>query len=175
MEETDEDDDDEEDFEDDVKRLKMSESPPRAAEQPKDATSDDGGVFKVSVAAPGTTTTYDDGIFTVSVAGPSGGGAAAGGDGNDAVENTTNEHDPDIYWPAARMNTAMAVKNGVLFLYGGSCENGNKEITLADFYALDLHKLEEWRVIIKNETEQVREATTTTIFSYQDVVVVQGK
>merc|ERR1740137_448400 len=42
----------------------------------------------------------------------------------------------------------MAVKRGVLYMYGGMYEDGDKQLTLNDFYSLDLNKLEEWQTII---------------------------
>ncbi|XP_069951716.1 kelch domain-containing protein 4 [Cherax quadricarinatus] len=42
----------------------------------------------------------------------------------------------------------MAIKRGVLYLYGGMFEDGDKQLTLDDFYTLDLNKLEEWQTIV---------------------------
>ena len=44
----------------------------------------------------------------------------------------------------------MAVaKSGQLFLFGGMVEDGDKQITLNDFYCLDLHKLDEWQTLVE--------------------------
>ena len=139
MEETDDEDDDDEDVEDDVKRLKVSD----------DAKDE-------AAAAGAATTTFDDGVFTVTVAaqGSGGAGAECGAGDDDVIEKSANNQDPEIYWPAPRMNTTMAVRNGMLYLYGGMCEEGDKQLTLSDFYSLDLHKLEKWNVIIKNDAEK---------------------
>ncbi|XP_041375577.1 kelch domain-containing protein 4-like [Gigantopelta aegis] len=88
-------------------------------------------------------TTYDDGIFKVTV-GPQ--GVSADGDGMSELDM-----DVEIFRPSPRMNTVLVVKNGVLFLYGGLYEEGDKQVTLADFYSLDLQKLEEWNVIIHED------------------------
>ncbi len=91
--------------------------------------------------------TIDDGIFTVTVGPQSGGASAAGGDGSSQTEE-------DIFMPCPRMNTLMAVKHGILYLYGGMYEDGDKQVTLADMYSLDLHKLDQWMIIIANEADK---------------------
>ena len=68
--------------------------------------------------------TTQQGIFTLTAqAGPSASGT-------------------DNFTPSARMNPAMTIRNGVLYLYGGVIEAGEKQFTLSDFYYLDLHKLD---------------------------------
>jgi len=42
-----------------------------------------------------------------------------------------------------------AVRQGKLFLYGGMFEVGNRQFTLNDFYSLDLHKMDQWEVLIE--------------------------
>jgi hypothetical protein len=37
-------------------------------------------------------------------------------------------------------------------LYGGMFEDGDKQITFSDFYSVDLKKLEEWKVLIADDT-----------------------
>ena len=83
------------------------------------------------------------GVFTVTI-GPQSGEASAGlasGAGADGVEEK-------LFVPSGRMKPCMAVKNGVLYLYGGTFEDGDRQVTLSDFYALDMSKLETWRTII---------------------------
>lgn len=36
-------------------------------------------------------------------------------------------------------------------MYGGIYEQGDKQLTLNDFYSLDIHKLDEWSVIIAED------------------------
>ncbi len=55
--------------------------------------------------------------------------------------------------PHPRMNTLLAVKHGVLYMYGGIYEAGDKQITLSDMYSLDLHKLDEWNVLIESDLD----------------------
>ncbi|XP_059160782.1 kelch domain-containing protein 4-like [Physella acuta] len=88
----------------------------------------------------------DDGIFKVTIAKPSVVvGAGTGGD----VPAATME--VDQFWPSKRMNTSLTVRDGRLFMYGGIYEQGDKQLTLNDFYSLDIHKLDEWSVIIAED------------------------
>nr|XP_053641727.1 kelch domain-containing protein 4-like [Cherax quadricarinatus] len=43
---------------------------------------------------------------------------------------------PDVFTPLPRINAGMAIKRGVLYLYGGMFEDGDKQLTLDDFYTL---------------------------------------
>ncbi|GFR85583.1 kelch domain-containing protein 4-like [Elysia marginata] len=52
------------------------------------------------------------------------------------------------FWPSARMNPSLVFKDGNLFMYGGIFEEGDKQVTLADLYKLDTHKMDTWTVII---------------------------
>ncbi|XP_053401413.1 kelch domain-containing protein 4-like isoform X2 [Mercenaria mercenaria] len=83
-----------------------------------------------------------------------------------ASENTemvdTNEP-VNVFTPSPRMNTLLAVKNGVLFLYGGIYEVGDKQYTLSDMYSLDINKMEEWNIIIEsNLKNQVLEESDSS-------------
>ncbi|XP_066505188.1 kelch domain-containing protein 4 isoform X2 [Hoplias malabaricus] len=51
--------------------------------------------------------------------------------------------------PCPRSNSMAAVKHGKLFLYGGMFEVGDRQFTLSDFYVLDLHKMEQWEVLVE--------------------------
>jgi len=47
--------------------------------------------------------------------------------------------------PSSRMNSAMVIKQGILYLYGGLRElDEKKQYTLGDFYSLNLNKLDGW-------------------------------
>lgn len=41
--------------------------------------------------------------------------------------------------------------DGTVFMYGGIYEEGDKQITLNDFYSLDFHKRDEWSVLIAED------------------------
>ncbi|GLV33972.1 uncharacterized protein CBL_11145 [Carabus blaptoides fortunei] len=85
------------------------------------------------------TTVSEDGVFTVKV-GPA--------PSSSSVQCSSVVVDgPRLFQPSPRMNCGLTVKHGVLYLYGGMYEDGSKQLTYSDFYALDLKKLEEWKII----------------------------
>ena len=95
-------------------------------EEAMEAVSEEESVFKLTI---GSQSTYSaDGGATASV----------------------GSIQPDIFMPSPRMNALMAVKNGELFLYGGMFEAGDRQYTFSDFYSIDIHKLDEWKIIIEN-------------------------
>uniref|UniRef100_A0A8C9FE53 Kelch domain containing 4 n=1 Tax=Pavo cristatus TaxID=9049 RepID=A0A8C9FE53_PAVCR len=51
--------------------------------------------------------------------------------------------------PCPRSNAMLAVKHGVLYVYGGMFEVGDRQFTLSDLYSIDLHKMEEWKVLVE--------------------------
>ncbi|XP_066493382.1 kelch domain-containing protein 4 [Tiliqua scincoides] len=51
--------------------------------------------------------------------------------------------------PCPRSNAMLAVKHGLLYVYGGMFEVGDRQFTLNDLYAIDLHKMEEWKVLVE--------------------------
>ena len=51
--------------------------------------------------------------------------------------------------PSPRSNAMLAAKHGRLYLYGGMFEAGDRQVTLSDLYCLDLHKMEEWTVLVE--------------------------
>lgn len=89
------------------------------------------------------TTIADDGVFKVTL-GPS----------KPEVANATAQKDNEskVFQPAKRMNCGLAVKRGCLFLYGGMFEDGDRQVTYCDMYSLDLKKLDEWKIIIADDT-----------------------
>ncbi|CAF1578206.1 unnamed protein product, partial [Didymodactylos carnosus] len=54
----------------------------------------------------------------------------------------------NVSGPTARMNASMVIKQGILYLYGGIKElTEKKQITLGDFYCLNLHKMDAWKTL----------------------------
>ncbi|KAG7329497.1 hypothetical protein KOW79_007671 [Hemibagrus wyckioides] len=51
--------------------------------------------------------------------------------------------------PCPRSSAMAAVKHGKLYLYGGMFEVGDRQFTLNDLYCLDLHKMEQWDVLVE--------------------------
>lgn len=68
-----------------------------------------------------------DGVFTITVGGSS-----------SSTKLIENSKSPRIARdsPSPRMNCGMAICKGVLYMYGGLFEEGNKQYTLSDFYSL---------------------------------------
>ena len=90
--------------------------------------------------------TFDDGIFTVTIA-----AAHTDTSVSDSPE-TGCETQTNCFMPCPRMNPMLCVRHGTLFLYGGVFEDGDRQVTLSDFYCLDLHKMDEWKTIIALDT-----------------------
>lgn len=85
--------------------------------------------------------TFEDGAFTVKI-GPQCSATSL------PIDEDPSSDLSEQFCPHPRMNAAMVIKHGVLYLYGGLHEEGDRQLTLSDFYALDLHKLDAWRTII---------------------------
>lgn len=66
--------------------------------------------------------------------------------------------------PCPRSNAMLAVKHGVLYLYGGMFEVGDRQFTLNDLYALDLHKMEEWKVLVEMDPSELRPSRSPICF-----------
>lgn len=56
--------------------------------------------------------------------------------------------------PCPRSNAMLAVKHGLLYVYGGMFEVGDRQFTLNDLYAVDLHKMEEWKVLVEMDPSE---------------------
>nr|KAF6407048.1 kelch domain containing 4 [Molossus molossus] len=55
--------------------------------------------------------------------------------------------------PRPRSNAMLAVKHSRLYLYGGMFEAGDRQVTLSDLYCLDLHKMDQWTVLVEADPE----------------------
>ncbi|KAK1162116.1 kelch domain-containing protein 4-like [Acipenser oxyrinchus oxyrinchus] len=51
--------------------------------------------------------------------------------------------------PCPRSNAMTTVKHGILYVYGGMFEVGDRLFTLNDLYSVDLHKMDEWKVLVE--------------------------
>ncbi|XP_006212474.2 kelch domain-containing protein 4 [Vicugna pacos] len=69
------------------------------------------------------------------------------------VEDSPEEAVVPPVEPSPRSNAMLAVKHGRLYLYGGMFEAGDRQVTLSDLYCLDLHKMEEWTVLVEMDPE----------------------
>lgn len=93
-----------------------------------------------------TTSTF--GAFTLTqstgctLAKPSG---AADQVGEALLQNTQQKH--RVFVPPPRFSAMTTVRRGLYYMYGGLYEESDRQLTLNDFYMLDLSKLEEWHTI----------------------------
>ncbi|KAL0968071.1 hypothetical protein UPYG_G00261990 [Umbra pygmaea] len=76
--------------------------------------------------------------------------------GTQAEEESEEEEDEEedgaaaaLVEPCARSSAMAAVKHGKLYLYGGMFEVGDRQFTLNDLYCLDLHKMDQWEVLVE--------------------------
>ncbi|KAF7281033.1 kelch domain-containing protein 4 [Rhynchophorus ferrugineus] len=93
-----------------------------------------------------STTISDDGVFKVTI-GPS-------IKHNDMSTNDAEES-INLFRPSPRINSGLAINRGFLYLYGGMYEEGDKQFTYNDLYRIDLKKLDEWGVIIDDDTSKM--------------------
>ncbi|NXO26750.1 KLDC4 protein, partial [Cisticola juncidis] len=49
--------------------------------------------------------------------------------------------------PCPRCSAMVAVKHGVLYVFGGMFEVGDRQVTLSDLHCIDLHRMEQWKVL----------------------------
>ncbi|XP_024591300.1 kelch domain-containing protein 4 isoform X1 [Neophocaena asiaeorientalis asiaeorientalis] len=101
-------------------------------------------VVRELVAEDGTVVTIQQGLAAL---GP------AGQPESDDSDDGTNEAGVPAVEPSPRSSAMLAVKHGRLYLYGGMFEAGDRQVTLSDLYCLDLHKMEEWTVLVEMDPE----------------------
>ena len=77
-------------------------------------------------------TVVTDGVFTVTV-GPAPDTTEPAG-ATAALFKTPK----DVFVPPPRINGGLAIKKNILYLYGGMYEDGDKQLTLNDFYSLGI-------------------------------------
>ncbi|XP_038662452.1 kelch domain-containing protein 4 isoform X1 [Scyliorhinus canicula] len=56
-----------------------------------------------------------------------------------------------IIEPCPRSSAMAAIKNGLFYIYGGMFEVGDRQFTLNDLYCIDLHKMDEWKVLVETD------------------------
>ncbi|PWA33033.1 hypothetical protein CCH79_00013048 [Gambusia affinis] len=59
--------------------------------------------------------------------------------------------------PCPRSSAMATVRQGKLYLYGGMFEVGDRQFTLSDFYCLDLHKMDQWEVLVEMDPKEEEE------------------
>ncbi|XP_049578194.1 kelch domain-containing protein 4 isoform X1 [Syngnathus scovelli] len=68
---------------------------------------------------------------------------------DDEEEEDEEEDESALVEPCPRSSAMATVRQGKLFLYGGMFEVGSRQFTLNDFYCLDLHKMDQWEVLVE--------------------------
>ncbi|XP_071443811.1 kelch domain-containing protein 4 isoform X2 [Hetaerina americana] len=116
--------------EENMEELEVDES-----EKSAEATLGEGDdTMDTEVATPDATcipapmTVSDDGIFKMTIGGTT--SSSTFHEGASGVEQKS------VFMPSPRMSCGMIIKHGLLYLYGGLVEDGDKQLTLSDFYAL---------------------------------------
>lgn len=56
--------------------------------------------------------------------------------------------------PCPRSSAMVAVKHGVLYMYGGMFEVGDRQVTLSDLHCIDLHRMEQWKVLLEMDPSE---------------------
>jgi hypothetical protein len=70
----------------------------------------------------------------------------------DTVVVMQNEQAKNAFIPHARRSSYLQFHKGVLYMYGGKYEDDNeKEFTFNDMYALNLKKLDEWKILFEDK------------------------
>merc|ERR1711990_461052 len=69
-----------------------------------------------------------------------------------AVVKAKEETDSKLR-PGPRMDTQLTLKNGILYLYGGILEQGDRSYILNDLWSIDIKKMNQWKRI--NKTDKV--------------------
>uniref|UniRef100_G1RLF4 Kelch domain containing 4 n=2 Tax=Nomascus leucogenys TaxID=61853 RepID=G1RLF4_NOMLE len=68
-------------------------------------------------------------------------------------EDSPEEASSSAPGPCPRSNAMLAVKHGVLYVYGGMFEAGDRQVTLSDLHCLDLHRMEAWKALVEMDPE----------------------
>ena len=76
-------------------------------------------------------------------------------DGNSTGKDDdfNSERDEMLNTPCARFNAMLTVAKNNLYLFGGVLEDEKKEITLCDFWTLNLDKLDGWTCLFHDELQ----------------------
>ncbi|XP_036964317.1 kelch domain-containing protein 4 [Acanthopagrus latus] len=64
-------------------------------------------------------------------------------------EDEEDDASAPLVEPCQRSSAMTTTRQGKLFLYGGMFEVGDRQFTLNDFYCLDLHKMDQWEVLVE--------------------------
>ncbi|XP_076878403.1 kelch domain-containing protein 4-like isoform X5 [Brachyhypopomus gauderio] len=100
--------------------------------------------------------TEDGTVMTIKQAIPTAQTAAEQSDSEEEEEEDEEEEGGEegaaaalLVEPCPRSSAMATVKHGKLYLYGGMFEVGDRQFTLNDLYCLDLHKMDQWVVLVE--------------------------
>merc|ERR1712098_170037 len=91
-----------------------------------------------------STVTVESGAFTIS-------STVGGESSNTDIKEDAGVKSKDIFTPSPRFGSGLAFKGGTLYLFGGIFEDGEKDITLKDFYSLDTKHLDTWLTLVESD------------------------
>ena len=61
--------------------------------------------------------------------------------------------------PSPRFGAQMTIRQGILYLFGGMVEDSSdRQLTHKDLYSLDIHKCDEWEVLIQDDIKPLEES-----------------
>ncbi|VDP84452.1 unnamed protein product [Echinostoma caproni] len=89
---------------------------------------------------PAQATQISEGAFTLTINQSSGKPSTAVGS---SLQSTLSE----VLAPSPRSSSGIAIMGSTLFLYGGVFEAGDREVTLDDFFCLDLNQPVSWKCL----------------------------
>lgn len=91
------------------------------------------------------------------------------------AEDSASEASSTGQEPCPRSNAMLAVKHGLLYVYGGMFEAGDRQVTLSDLYCLDLHKMEEWKTLVEMDPSKLGgRGPTVELGLFQGLSALQG-
>jgi len=100
----------------------------------------------IEEAASSNTVTVESGAFTIS--------STVGGESSTSEsKGSAEEKLKDVFIPSARFGSGLAFKGGTLYLFGGTFEDGEKDITLKDFYSLDTKHFDTWNTLVESDVQ----------------------
>uniref|UniRef100_A0A667YHX4 Kelch domain containing 4 n=1 Tax=Myripristis murdjan TaxID=586833 RepID=A0A667YHX4_9TELE len=96
----------------------------------------------------------DDGtVMTIKEVIPGAGAQEEEEDEEEEEEEDDGSASAPLVEPCPRSSAMATVRQGKLFLYGGMFEVGDRQFTLNDFYCLDLHKMDQWEVLVEMDSK----------------------
>merc|ERR1711981_899169 len=114
----------------------------------------DQAVKNLKLKEEGTTKIVEDGAFTIS----STVGIETKNDISDKNIKKSDSKDEILKaGPSPRFGSQLAIDKGNLYLFGGMVEDSNdRQLTRKDFYSIDIHKFDEWEILIESDIKTLK-------------------